>query len=98
MKPDQLEDLVPPGWVGGLAQSNPAFAYPNPDLSSLPMLKNMDNIHLLERHHGGEWRASSWATQKGQGDPKRCFQMTAPYIPPQGYHTTGRHCAHSRPT
>src|SRR5688572_7408907 len=90
MKPDQLEDLVPPGWVGGFAESNPAFAYPNPDLSSLPMFKNMDNIDLLERQQGVEWPEFSWETQKGQADTKRCFQMFAPYISRIGYTDTGR--------
>ena len=33
-----------PGWIGGFSSSNPAFAYPNPNLKSLPMLGNMDNI------------------------------------------------------
>ena len=31
---------IPPGWIGGFAQSNPAFAYPKPDLSSLKLLGN----------------------------------------------------------
>jgi hypothetical protein len=90
MKPDQLQDLVPPGWVGGFAESDPAFAYPNPDLSKLPMLKNMDNINLLQRQQGVEWPEFSWETQKGQADPKRCFQMFAPYISRLGYTDTGR--------
>jgi hypothetical protein len=44
---------IPPGWIGGFAQSNPAFAYPNPNLTSLPLLGNMDNIKLLQRQTGG---------------------------------------------
>ena len=90
MKPNQPSDIVPPGWVGGFAESNPAFAYPNPDLTSLPMLGNMANIDLLQRQQGVEWPEFSWETEKGQADPKRCFQMFAPYISRLGYTDTGR--------
>lgn len=81
---------IPPGWIGGFAESNPAFAYPNPNLSSLPMLDNLANIDLLQRQQGVEWPEFSWETQKGQADPKRCFQMFAPYISRLGYTDTGR--------
>jgi hypothetical protein len=90
MNPNQPQDLVQPGWIGGFAESDPAFAYPNPDLSSLPMLCNMDNINLLQRQQGVEWPEFSWETQKGQPDPKRCFQMFAPYISRLGYTDKGR--------
>jgi hypothetical protein len=90
MKPNQPSDIVPPGWVGGFAESNPAFAYPNPDLTSLLMLGNMANIDLLQRQQGVEWPEFSWETEKGQADPKRCFQMFAPYISRLGYTDTGR--------
>lgn len=90
MNPNQPHDLVPPGWIGGFAESNPAFAYPNPDLSSLKMLDNMANINLLQRQWPVEWPEFSWETQKGQADPKRCFQMFAPYISRLGYTDTGR--------
>ena len=90
MKPNQPSDVVPPGWVGGFAESNPAFAYPNPDLSSLLMLDNMANIALLQRQQGVEWPEFSWETEKGKADPKRCFQMFAPYISRLGYTDTGR--------
>lgn len=81
---------VPPGWVGGFAESNPKFSYPTPDLSSLPMLDNMANINLLQRQQGVEWPEFSWETEKGKADPKRCFQMFAPYISRLGYTNTGR--------
>src|SRR5213075_2181214 len=90
MKPDQLQALVPPGWIGGFAESDPAFKYPTPDLSSLEMLDNMANINLLQRQWPVEWPEFSWETQKGQADPKRCFQMFAPYISRLGYTDTGR--------
>jgi hypothetical protein len=89
MKPNQPSDPVP-GWVGGFAESNPAFAYPNPDLTSLPMLGNMANIDLLQRQQGVEWPEFSWESEKGKTDPKRCFQMFAPYISRLGYTDTGR--------
>lgn len=78
-----------PGWVGGFAQSNPAFAYPDPNLSSLPLLKNMDNIDLLQRQQAAKWPEFSWET--APGDPtSRCFQMFAPDISRLGYTDTGR--------
>ena len=80
---------IPPGWKGGFAQSNPAFAYPNPDLSSLPMLDNMDNIDLLQRQQGVKWPEFSWQTIPGN-EKSRCFQMFAPYISRLGYTDEGR--------
>jgi hypothetical protein len=81
--------VAPPGWQGGFAGSNPAFAYPDPDLSSLPMLDNMANIPLLRRQQGVEWPEFSWETI--QGTPgSRCFQMFSPYISRIGYTDTGR--------
>jgi hypothetical protein len=79
----------PAGWVGGFAQSNPAFAYPNPNLSSLPLLDNMANIDLLDRQQKVLWPEFSWETVPG--DPtSRCFQMFAPDISRGGYTDTGR--------
>ena len=78
-----------PGWVGGFAQSNPAFAYPKPNLSSLPMLDNMAKIKLLQRQQGVEWPEFSWLTIPGNSS-SRCFQMFAPYISRLGYTDHGR--------
>lgn len=89
MKPNP-NAVIPPGWTGGFAQSNPKFAYPDPDLSSLPMLDNMANIARLQRQQAAEWPEFSWETRKGHADPKRCFQMFAPYISRLGYTNTGR--------
>lgn len=80
---------VPPGWVGGFAESNPAFAYPDPDLSSLPMLENMANIDLLERQQAVLWPEFSWTTVPGI-ESSRCYQMFAPDISRIGYTDTGR--------
>jgi hypothetical protein len=80
---------VPPGWIGGFAQSNPAFAYPDPNLSSLPMLDNMANIDLLQRQQAVKWPEFSWETVPGT-PASRCFQMFAPDISRLGYTDTGR--------
>lgn len=78
------------GWVGGFAQSNPAFAYPHPDLSSLGPLKgNMDNIDLLQRQQKVLWPEFSWETVPGKAD-SRCYQMFAPDISRLGYTNEGR--------
>jgi hypothetical protein len=79
-----------PGWVGGFEQSNPAFAYPTPDLTSLPMPDNMFNIDRLQRQQAVKWPEFSWETQMGSADPKRCYQMFAPDISRLGYTDTGR--------
>lgn len=80
---------IPAGWVGGFAQKNPAFAYPDPDLASLPMLDNMANIHELERGQAVKWPEFSWETVPGTPD-SRCFQMFAPDISRIGYTDEGR--------
>jgi hypothetical protein len=78
-----------PGWVGGFSTSKPQFAYPDPDLSSLPLLHNMDNIRLLDRQLDVLWPEFSWETVPG--DPaSRCFQMFAPDISRAGYDKAGR--------
>jgi hypothetical protein len=79
-----------PGWVGGFAQSNPAFAYPKPNLTSLPMRDNMANIALLQRQQEVLWPEFSWETRMGEADPKRCYQMFAPDISRLGYTNAGR--------
>jgi hypothetical protein len=82
--------VVPAGWIGGFEQSNPAFAYPHPNLTSLPLLGNLANIDLLQRQQGAKWPEFSWETCKGSAHPKRCFQMFAPYISRLGYTDKGR--------
>jgi hypothetical protein len=78
------------GWIGGFMKSNPAFAYPTPDLSSLPMLDNLANIPLLQRQQKVVWPEFSWETEPGETDPKRCYQMFAPDISRLGYTDEGR--------
>lgn len=88
MTPNQPSE-IPPGWTGGFAKSKTAFAYPNPDLTSLPMLDNMANLKLLKRQQGVEWPEFSWLTELGN-EESRCYQMFAPYISRIGYTNTGR--------
>jgi hypothetical protein len=78
-----------PGWIGGFSSSNPAFAYPNPNLNSLPMLGNMDNIVRLKRQFHVLWPEFSWETEIGNPS-SRCFEMFAPDISRGGYDNAGR--------
>ena len=80
---------VPPGWVGGFAGSDPAFAYPDPDLSSLPILDNLDNIPKIQRQQAVYWPEFSWEAIPGEPD-SRCFQRFAHNISRLGYDNTGR--------
>ena len=88
--PTDTEPSIPEGWLGGFAESKPAFAYPTPDLSSLDLLDNLDNIHLLQRQQAVLWPEFSWETEPGNRDPKRCHQMFAPDISRLGYTNEGR--------
>jgi hypothetical protein len=85
-----LNPTPAPGWVGGFAQSNPAFAYPTPDLSSLPILGNRENIPLLVRQQKVVWPEFSWNSVPDGQDKKRCYQMFAPDISRLGYTAEGR--------
>ena len=80
---------IPKGWVGGFAQSNPAFAYPHPDLSSLKLLGNMDNIDKLMRQQKVLWPEFSWETVLTHPE-SRCFQMFSPDVSRIGYTDEGR--------
>ncbi|MDE5090066.1 MAG: hypothetical protein O4805_24260, partial [Trichodesmium sp. St16_bin2-tuft] len=87
---EEVEEVAVDGWVGGFEQSNPAFAYPNPDLSSLDFLDNMDNIKLLQRQQKVLWPEFSWKTEPDKEDGKRCYRMFAPDISRLGYTNEGR--------
>ena len=86
-------DLVNPtpvsGWNGTFEQSNPAFAYPNPNLTSLPLYDNMAKISKLERQLKVVWPEFSWLTELGNED-SRCYQMFAPDLSRLGYDDSGR--------
>ena len=87
-------DTVPPGWIGGFDKTNPKFAYPDPDLSSLPLYDNLANIDKLQRQQKVLWPEFSWLTVPDLPPPvreaSRCFQMFAPDISRLGYDDTGR--------
>ncbi|MEM9549177.1 MAG: hypothetical protein AAGA77_24535, partial [Bacteroidota bacterium] len=85
-----INDSTAPGWIGGFAQSNPAFNYPTPDLSSLKMEKNRTNIPKLKRQMKVLWPEFSWESEPGKPDPKRCYQMFAPDISRLGYTDDGK--------
>ncbi|GII99531.1 hypothetical protein CLV28_0101 [Sediminihabitans luteus] len=80
---------VPDGWKGGFSTSDPAFEYPDPDLSSLRLLDNMANIDRLTRQQAVLWPEFSWQTVRGD-EASRCFQMFAPDISRLGYDDAGR--------
>lgn len=76
-------------WVGGFAESNPDFAYPEPNLTSLKLLDNLANIDLLDRQQKVLWPEFSWETVPGDPD-SRCYQMFSPDISRLGYTSEGR--------
>jgi hypothetical protein len=80
---------VPDGWKGGFADSNPAYAYPTPDLSGLPILDNMANIPKLTRQQRVLWPQFSWLSVEGD-EESRIYQMFAPDISRLGYDDKGR--------
>lgn len=84
------DSCIPDGWIGGFPPSGSSMLYPTRDLSSLPMLGNMDNINFLQRQLGVKWPEFSWETRKGEPNPERCYQQFAPYISRIGYTDEGR--------
>jgi len=82
---------APPGWKGGFAQSNPAFAYPqtHPDLSSIPVTTNLENIPKVTRMMKAKWPEFSWEMVPGN-DSTRLFCRFTEYISQYGYDDEGR--------
>jgi len=78
-----------PGWIGGFAESNPEFAYPDPNISSIRVTRNLDNIDKLQRQQDVEWPEFSWQSIPGD-ESSRCFQMFAHDISRLGYDDYGR--------
>jgi hypothetical protein len=78
-----------PGWVGGFVKTNKAFAYPKPNLSTLPINQNRKNIPKLQRQQKVLWPEFSWLTDPDAKDTKRCYQMFAPDISRLGYTDEG---------
>lgn len=87
---EDVNETAVAGWIGGFSTSNPEFAYPTPNLSSLPMLDNLVNIPLLQRQQKVLWPEFSWESEPGAADPKRCYQMFAPDISRLGYTNEGK--------
>ncbi|MFK7908120.1 MAG: hypothetical protein AB8B69_23515 [Chitinophagales bacterium] len=62
-----------------------------PDLSSLDIAGNLDNIPLLKRQWKVLWPEFSWNSEPDNTrDKKRCFQMFAPDISRLGYNDAGQ--------
>ena len=87
---EEVERVAVSGWVGGFEQTNPAFAYTAPDLSSLLIRDNMENIGKLQRQQKIIWPEFSWETKPDQEDGKRCYRMFAPDISRLGYTNYGK--------
>jgi len=51
-----------PGWVGGFIEVHPEMNYPKPDLSSLDLTDNMDNISKITRQQRVLWPEFTWET------------------------------------
>jgi len=88
--PSALKD-IPDGYVGGFAQSQPQYAYPqlDPDLSDIEIMDNMDNIDKLTRQQKIKWPQFSWLSVPGD-ESSRIYQMFAPEISRLGYTDEGR--------
>jgi len=82
---------APPGWKGGFAQSKPAFAYPQtrPDLSSIPVTTNLENIPKITRMLKAKWPEFSWQMVPGD-DSTRVFCRFTEYISRLGYDDKGQ--------
>jgi hypothetical protein len=78
------------GWKGGFLDSNPDFNYPTPDLSSLPLPDNLQNIDKIQRQMKVLWPEFSWETKPGEEDPERCYTMFSPDVSRIGYSDSGR--------
>lgn len=78
------------GYIGGFAQSNKAFTYPKPDLSSLIMEDNLTNTAHIQRVLGIKYPIFSWETQPGKKDTKRVFLEFPDYIAQFGYDDQGQ--------
>ncbi|WP_172329432.1 hypothetical protein [Mangrovicoccus sp. HB161399] len=87
--PEDFTNVPVPGWIGGFAQSDPHFAYPDPELGALPLLDNMANIARLQRQQAVLWPEFSWQSVPGD-ESSRCYQMFAPDISRIGYTDEGR--------
>ena len=83
------DDSLPGGWAGGFRESNPAFRYPTLDLSSIPLLDNMDNIDKITRQQSVRFPQFSWITKPCDNTTRvyQCFQSDISRL---GYDDNGR--------
>ena len=76
---DLLRNLIVPTpipWQGGYYEEHKdKFKYPKPDLKSIPVTGNLENIPKIERQQKVVWPEFSWESPEG-----RCYQMFAPDI------------------
>jgi len=83
--------VIPDGWVGGFAKTEKAFAYPQvePDLNSLEVMDNMDNINKLDRMQKVLWPEFSWLSLPGD-ETSRVYQKFTDNVSRLGYTNDGR--------
>lgn len=88
--PSALKD-VPDGWTGGFMESNPEFSYPraSPDLSSIPILSNYDNIDKITRMQRVKYPEFSWLSKLGD-ESSRVYMKWNEDISRMGYTDDGR--------
>jgi len=86
------DDPLPlPPWKGGFKDSNPDFKYDQvkPDLSSIPMTKNLDNMDKITRMQKIRYPEFSWFQKIG--DPaSRVYTVFAQDVSRIGYDDDGR--------
>ena len=78
-------------WKGGFKDSNPDFSpsAAKPDLSTIPMTKNLDNIDKITRMQKIKWPEFSWYSKIG--DPSsRVYTTFAQDVSRIGYDDDGR--------
>jgi len=80
-----------PPWKGGHKESNPKFPYPEPqpDLSSEPMVKNLDNISKITRMQKINWPEFSYLSKIGD-ESSRVYVCFAQDVSRIGYDETGK--------
>jgi len=83
--------VIPKGYVGGFADSNPEYTYPRdgPNLDDIPIMDNMDNIDKLDRQQEVRWPEFSWLTIPGD-ETSRVYQRFASNVSRLGYSNDGR--------
>jgi hypothetical protein len=91
IKPIPADYVIPEGYVGGFAESEPQYSYPveRPDLDDIPIMDNLKNIDKLDRQQNVLWPEFSWLTDPGD-ETSRVYQRFAPNVSRLGYSNDGR--------